>query len=112
MTVQLFSRDEAGWRLQLLPPGSVQLIGLRYDQGLIDLVLERKDQGKSGTKLGRLKPISDYNVNSTRERYPNCRCEQFGLHNGMTLNALLKLDGCQSGWVCSRLDALRRLENH
>lgn len=111
MTVQLFSRDEAGWRLELLPPGSVQLIGLRYDQGLIDLVLERKDKGKT-TKLGRLKPISDYNVNTTRERYPNCECERYGLYKGMTLHALLKLNGCQNNWVCSRLDALRRLEGH
>lgn len=61
----------------------------------------------------------------SRERYPRCRCEELGLRAGMPVAELVELEaGCtgslgrrrlgtfyhdyQAGWVCDRLNLVRR----
>lgn len=42
---------------------------------------------------------------ATGRRYPSCRCD---LSGSMDWGELRRLPGCQSRYVCPRLDAIRR----
>lgn len=63
--------------------------------------------------------VSQAIIAETGTRYPDCTCEEddrVGLHAGMTIEELQHLgSGCcdsrfrmHGGWVCPRLDAIRR----
>lgn len=70
--------------------------------------------------------VPDTILTETRSRYPECRCEELGLEAGMPTSRLIELEeGCagsrqrarlegrtirvgDSGWVCPRLDVVRK----
>jgi hypothetical protein len=89
------------------------LLGLQVKQELIDLAVERESAGRQAKGAGpRLRVVSDYVVQITRTRYPSCKCEDHGLFAGMTFDSMMRLTGCRDGWVCPRLDSLRREMGH
>lgn len=84
-------------------------------------------RGEGGEAL-RVSVVSEEVIAETRERYPACRCEELGLYAGMNIGELIRLEeGCTGtrqraqlmglgvptagnggGWVCERLDKVRR----
>lgn len=78
-----------------------------------------------GTPREGLATVGEDVLADTRNRYPECRCEELGLRAGMPVEELIELEaGCtgtpgrrrlgtlyndyQAGWVCDRLNHIRR----
>ncbi len=81
------------------------LIEMSRLSAVIDRAVTDEDDS-SGVKLTRVDPII---LETTATKYPECRCEDFGLHAGMTMRALSRLEtGCTGpSYACSRLVKIR-----
>jgi hypothetical protein len=71
----------------------------------------------NGDRPSRRGPVvvPDDLIAETATRYPECTCENHGLHAGMRVDQLWSLhEGCTRGrgrtpgWICPRLDTIRR----
>lgn len=112
-------KEIAGLHIDRIP-----LRGLKLEMPRVRVVLGRQDQGRGGSGAPkqdysggreRLRPVSLFSIESSREAHPSCTCEEMGLHEGMTLHELQKMGaGCTGsdsggvGWVCGRLSSIRR----
>lgn len=80
--------------------------------------------GTDGGGSSRIAVVSAEVLEETGQRYPDCRCEEMGLQPGYPVKELSNLgSGCtgetpfgekgpnrrgEGGWVCQRLDLVRR----
>lgn len=98
----------------------MRLIGLVIKPETLAIALERGDQGRRHkAEHELLRKVTEADVALTRNEFQSCKCEDHGLHSGMSVDALMRLgsgctggDGFRQGWVCPRLVRLRRIYGH
>lgn len=93
--------------------------GLVIGQNALIDAEDNEDRSTKHKGHERLRPIKQHDIEVTGGNYRSCKCERIGLHEGMTVDALIRMGcGCTegshwaAGYVCPRLVALRRMYGH
>lgn len=95
------------------------LQGLAISIDRLSAVLEREAAPRATSSSGKVygvearrrrlqQTVDGVVLATTRNKHGRCSCEDRGLHAGMQIVELLRMQGCQIQYACPRLDAVRR----